>query len=155
MDWKDSARPDCYRLFDLRRLHRIGIWLDIDKYRLCADVTDRPCRCNKGKRNGDDLISRTYAASNHGQVQRASTGVDTDAVLNSAISGKLCFESFYKRAGSKMATIEDAMKRIANVRFDRQALAFEIQKRNGVIFHCCHLLFRRRTNRAGCRLHRI
>src|SRR5947208_11184337 len=155
MDWKVGACLGCYRLLDLRRLHRIGVWLDIDKNRLGADVTDRPCRCNKGKRNGDDLISRTYAASNHGQVQRASTGVDTDAMLNAAISGKLPFKSFYKRAGSKMATVEDAMKRIANLRFDRQALAFEIQKRNGVIFHCCHLLFTRRSNRAGCRLHRI
>jgi hypothetical protein len=82
-------------------IERARLGLDVHEHRRGADIADRPDRCDKRHRDGDDLVAWDEAEYLQRQMQRAGAAVDADAMANLAKSGEIPLKGFNGRAQDK------------------------------------------------------
>src|SRR6478735_6121704 len=88
-------------MMDLCRVEIVGVWVNVNEDRLSAYSCDCACCGNKGKRCGDDLITRAYSRSKQCQDQSVSSGSASHREPASYMSGNLRFQVFHFRPQHK------------------------------------------------------
>jgi hypothetical protein len=82
---QDRARRGTDRGLEQRRIEIVGVRIDVDEDRPCAEQRDRLAGGDEGERRGDDLVARSHPERHQREQECVGSACDGDAVPRAGI----------------------------------------------------------------------
>src|SRR6202034_1423282 len=79
-------------LSQLFRIHRVGLFVDVDKVRPGSRLADSFGSGDKGVGNGDDHVAGLHSGGGQSEADRVGATGHADAIFRVAIGGEVIFE---------------------------------------------------------------
>ena len=113
-----------------RRVHGVGVFINIDKDRCGAAICDGFARGHKRAGHRDNFVAGSDAESQKGQPEGFRAIADANRVLAIAECRKIFFESCDKGSSGESAAIDDFRDRSIELVAQRCVLGVKIEKRD-------------------------
>ena len=117
---------------NLRGIDQAGVGLHIHPHGLAAQQHDHFGRGGKGKRRGDDFITRAQAQRHEADEQRLSAAAYGDAMPRAGACGQGRLQLGHLRPHDVLAVIEHALHALGNAVLERHILGFEVDEIHAV-----------------------
>ena len=112
------------------RVHGVGAFINIDKHRLCAAISDRLGGRHECAGNGNHFVSRTDPQRKKRQPKRVRAAPDADGVPAIAVCGEILFKSLDEGPAGECPAVDHFFDRGTEFATKRRVLGIEVKKWN-------------------------